>query len=41
MMMIMIRMEIQMKTAFFWITNISETKIGAKKKCINGMEQMA
>ena len=33
----MIRMEIQMKMAFLWNTNISEMKIGAKKKCINGM----
>ena len=30
-----------MKMAFLQNTNISETKKGAKKKCINGMQQMA
>ena len=37
----MIRKKIQMKMAFLQSTNISETKRGAKKKCINGMEQMS
>ena len=38
---LLLRMKIEMKMAFLQNPNIFEIKIGVKKKCINGMWQMA